>query len=82
MCAKKEGRKQLASLVKFILDSFNVDSRPLVLFLVPVRDDLHPKRNNGRQKLAALPILRFENLSTDVYYELARRYPEFEEDVC
>jgi hypothetical protein len=49
---------------------------------LPVREDFHPKRNQARQKLATLPISRFEDLSSDVYYELARRYPEFKEDVC
>lgn len=48
---------------------------------LPVREEFHPKRNQARQKLATLPIARFEDLSSDVYYELARRYPEFKEDV-
>ena len=47
---------------------------------LPVRDDFHPKRNQARQKLATLPTSRFEDLSSDVYFELARRYPEFQED--
>ncbi|PCH36738.1 hypothetical protein WOLCODRAFT_109116 [Wolfiporia cocos MD-104 SS10] len=47
---------------------------------LPVRDDFHPKRNQARQKLATLPTNRFKDLSSDVYYELARRYPEFKED--
>ena len=49
---------------------------------LPVRDDFHPKRNQARQKLATLPTGRFKDLSSDVYYELARRYPEFKEEVC
>ena len=53
---------------------------PAVPFL-PVREDFHPKRNQARQKLATLPPSRFEDLSSDVYFELARRYPEFKEDV-
>ncbi|OSX61913.1 hypothetical protein POSPLADRAFT_1181965 [Postia placenta MAD-698-R-SB12] len=47
---------------------------------LPVRDDFHPKRNQARQKLATLPTGRFKDLSSDVYYELSRRYPEFKED--
>lgn len=47
---------------------------------LPVREEFHPKRNQARQKLATLPNTRFEDLSSDVYYELARRYPEFTED--
>ncbi|KAH7907886.1 hypothetical protein BJ138DRAFT_1116316 [Hygrophoropsis aurantiaca] len=47
---------------------------------LPVRDDFHPKRNQARQKLATLPTSRFEDLSSDVYFELARRYPEFKDE--
>lgn len=49
---------------------------------LPVREEFHPKRNQARQKLATLPSSRFEDLSSDVYFELVRRYPEFKEDVC
>jgi hypothetical protein len=31
--------------------------------------------------VATLPTSRFEDLSSDVYYELARRYPEFKDEV-
>lgn len=48
---------------------------------LPVREDFHPKRNQARQKLATLPTSRFKDLSSDVYYELARRYPEFKDEV-
>jgi hypothetical protein len=48
---------------------------------LPVREEFHPKRNQARQKLATLPTSRFEDLSSDVFFELARRYPEFKEDV-
>lgn len=53
---------------------------PSVPFL-PVREEFHPKRNQARQKLATLPTSRFEDLSSDVYFELSRRYPEFKEEV-
>ena len=56
-------------------------SHPLAVPFLPVREEFHPKRNQARQKLATLPTSRFEDLSSDVYYELARRYPEFKEDV-
>lgn len=49
---------------------------------LPVREDFHPKRNQARQKLATLPASRFKDLSSDVFYELSRRYPEFKEQVC
>ncbi|WWC66645.1 uncharacterized protein I206_100549 [Kwoniella pini CBS 10737] len=46
---------------------------------LPVREDFHPKRNQARQKLATLPKNRFKDLASDVFYELKRRYPEFED---
>ena len=64
-----------------VAHSANTNPSDLVPFL-PVRDDFHPKRNQARQKLATLPTGRFKDLSSDVYYELARRYPEFKEEVC
>ncbi|GAA5914239.1 hypothetical protein JCM8208_001532, partial [Rhodotorula glutinis] len=45
-----------------------------------VRPDFHPKRNQARQKLATLPLSRFRDLASDVYFELDRRYPEFGEE--
>lgn len=48
---------------------------------LPVREDFHPKRNQARQKLATLPRNRFKDLASDVFFELRRRYPEFEEEM-
>ena len=48
---------------------------------LPVRDEFHPKRNQARQKLATLPKTRFKDLSSDVFVELGRRYPELKEPV-
>jgi predicted nuclease with TOPRIM domain len=45
-------------------------------YLLP-KQTFHPKRNQARQKLSTLPIERFRQLATDVYYELERRYPRF-----
>ncbi|KAF9240371.1 hypothetical protein BU15DRAFT_87619 [Melanogaster broomeanus] len=47
---------------------------------LPARDEFHWKRNQARQKLSTLPTARFEDLSSDVYFELSRRYPEFKEE--
>ncbi|RXK37163.1 hypothetical protein M231_05532 [Tremella mesenterica] len=49
---------------------------------LPVREDFHPKRNQARQKLATLPKNRFKDLASDVFFELKRRYPEFEEEAA
>jgi len=64
-----------------IVTLHNIIHLQTVPFL-PVREDFHPKRNQARQKLATLPTSRFEDLSSDVYFELSRRYPEFKENVC
>ena len=45
-------------------------------FLLP-KNSFHPKRNQARQKLSTLPLERFRQLATDVFYELERRYPRF-----
>ncbi|KAF2124521.1 hypothetical protein P153DRAFT_426525 [Dothidotthia symphoricarpi CBS 119687] len=45
-------------------------------FLLP-KNNFHPKRNQARQKLSTLPLERFRQLATDVFYELERRYPRF-----
>jgi hypothetical protein len=45
-------------------------------FLLP-KTNFHPKRNQARQKLSTLPLERFRQLATDVFYELERRFPRF-----
>lgn len=45
-------------------------------YLLP-KENFHPKRNQARQKLATLPPPRFQDLATDVFYELERRFPIF-----
>jgi hypothetical protein len=45
-------------------------------FLQP-RPDYHEKRNQARQKMAALRTPRFYDLCTDVFCEMKRRYPQF-----
>lgn len=45
-------------------------------FLLP-KNHFHPKRNQARQKLSTLPLERFRQLATDVFYELERRFPRF-----
>lgn len=47
---------------------------------LPVREDFHPKRNQARQKLATLPNNRFKDLASDVFYELRRRFPDFDRE--
>lgn len=41
------------------------------------KDNSHPKRNQNRQRFATLPPPRYQDLATDVFYELERRFPMF-----
>ena len=45
-------------------------------YLLP-KDNFHFKRNQARQKLSTLPLDRFRQLATDVFFELERRFPRF-----
>jgi hypothetical protein len=38
------------------------------------------RSQQARQKLATLPMTRFRDLGSDVFFELERRYPEFKEE--
>lgn len=76
---KNEKEGELFSWVTF---SHSFTFFILAIPFLPVRDEFHPKRNQARQKLATLPTSRFEDLSSDVFFELSRRYPEFNENVC
>ncbi|EJT96676.1 hypothetical protein DACRYDRAFT_102761 [Dacryopinax primogenitus] len=44
---------------------------------LPLRSELHPKRNQARQKLATLSKTKFRDLASDIYFELGRRFPAF-----
>ncbi|KAK4982837.1 component of the polarisome [Elasticomyces elasticus] len=59
-------------------DERNARGNNIPRFLLP-RQNFHPKRNQARQKLSTLPIERFRQLATDVFYELERRVPRFAE---
>lgn len=50
---------------------------PNVPRYLPPKQNFHPKRNQARQKLSTLPMERFRQLATDVFYELERRIPRF-----
>lgn len=45
----------------------------------PLREDYHPKRNEARMKMAKLPKNAFQGISSDIHYELGRRFPELEQ---
>ncbi|KAI5787655.1 hypothetical protein DFH27DRAFT_221162 [Peziza echinospora] len=47
---------------------------------LPPKELFHPKRNQARMKLSTLPVPRFRDLAKDVFYELERRYPQFNSD--
>ena len=50
---------------------------PNVPRFLPPKQTFHPKRNQARQKLSTLPVERFRQLATDVFFELERRVPRF-----
>jgi hypothetical protein len=54
----------------------NQPGNPVPKYLLP-RPNFHFKRNQARQKLSTLPPDRFQQLATDVYFELERRFPRF-----
>ncbi|KAG8956948.1 component of the polarisome [Tulasnella sp. 419] len=43
------------------------------------KEGIEPKRNKARQMMANIPLLWMRDLSSDIVYELGRRYPEFTE---
>jgi Spa2 homology domain (SHD) of GIT len=49
---------------------------PIPKYLLP-QTNFHFKRNQARQKLSTLPGDRFQQLATDVFFELERRFPRF-----
>jgi hypothetical protein len=49
---------------------------PTPKYLLP-KPTFHLKRNQARQKLSTLPPDRFQQLATDVFFELERRFPRF-----
>jgi hypothetical protein len=59
------------------LISQSLNSKPIIIIVpfLPIREDLHPKRNQGRQKLATLPNSRFKDMACDLILEIERRYP-------
>lgn len=48
---------------------------------LPAQAGFHPKRNQAREKLATLLPPRFQELTSDIRYELGRRYPAYNEVV-
>lgn len=76
--AAEKGEGEIGALTRAAQHSFayNVHSAPFL----PVREDFHPKRNQARQKLATLPNNRFKDLASDVFYELRRRFPDFDRE--
>jgi len=48
---------------------------------LPAQAEYHPKRNQARQKLSGLPTSRYQDLCSDLHYDLIRRYPECKEGV-
>ncbi|KZV75948.1 hypothetical protein PENSPDRAFT_661441 [Peniophora sp. CONT] len=69
-----------AHQISLYVYSTSLNGCPHSVPFLPAHDDFHPKRNQARHKLGTLPPSRFKDLSSDVYYELVRRYPEVKEE--
>jgi hypothetical protein len=48
---------------------------------LPIRNDLLPKRNQARQKMATLSLMRFQELTSEVMFEIEKRFPKLAEDL-
>ena len=76
---------QLHELITDVVDEIQRRQASALLSSQPVGDDVapflqprpeyHEKRNKGRQKLSTLQTHRMWSLSSDVLYELERRFP-------
>ncbi|KAJ2998072.1 component of the polarisome [Globomyces sp. JEL0801] len=47
---------------------------------LPIRNDLAPKRNQARQKMATLQEPKFKDLAAQLYLEIERRFPTIASD--
>ncbi|KAG9088663.1 hypothetical protein FS749_001990 [Ceratobasidium sp. UAMH 11750] len=60
------------------VNSYKTGNLPPPAF-APTRSDYPPHRNEARQKIANLRPDLLEELMSDIFYELGRRYPKFKE---
>jgi protein SPA2 len=59
--------------------SLTTSSHFTIVPSLPPQSDFVPNRNLARQKLSTLPSTRFQDLASDVWVELVRRYPGVKE---
>ena len=76
---RKPPKTMKVSLEKFL--QIAPAHHPLLVPFLPPQAGFHPKRNQARIKLATLQPPRFQDLTSDLRYELGRRYPECKEEV-
>ena len=67
-------RVSIVSLVGLL----SAELRLCAVTSLPVREDMHEKRNEARAKLSALSSQRWAQLVEDVLRELVGRYPELD----
>ncbi|KAJ3098420.1 component of the polarisome [Phlyctochytrium planicorne] len=73
-------KQQLLDLVTDVYDEIDrrVHHSNEVPFL-PIRPDLHQKRNQARQKLATMGTAPFKDFASDIMSQIERRFPQFVE---
>ncbi|KAJ3219198.1 component of the polarisome [Dinochytrium kinnereticum] len=73
-------KQQLLDLVTDVYDE--IDRRvhhSNELPFLPIRPDLHQKRNQARQKLATMGTAPFKDFASDIMAQIERRFPQFVE---
>ncbi|KAI8848661.1 hypothetical protein BC829DRAFT_443611 [Chytridium lagenaria] len=73
-------KQQLLDLVTDVYDEIDrrIHNSNEVPFL-PIRPDLHQKRNQARQKLATMGTAPFKDFASDIMVQIERRFPHFVE---
>ncbi|KAJ3102582.1 component of the polarisome [Phlyctochytrium bullatum] len=71
-------KQQLLDLVTDVYDEIDrrLNHSNEVPFL-PIRPDLHQKRNQARQKLATMGTAPFKDFASDIMAQIERRFPQF-----
>ncbi|PVU98711.1 hypothetical protein BB560_005615 [Smittium megazygosporum] len=79
---KKLTKTQFEELAKDVYDELDRRLyRKKELPFLPVNEELHPKRNQARQKLATLAKEKFNELVVDTYMEITIRYSKIIQDI-
>ncbi|KAJ3195899.1 component of the polarisome [Irineochytrium annulatum] len=71
-------KQQLLDLVTDVYDEIERRTRHAnELPFLPIRPDLHQKRNQARQKLATMGTAPFKDFASDIMSQIERRFPHY-----